>query len=129
MTPAAPAAPERIDILDEFAVDGGEPVPIRLLGVDCDVRRQFTGAEAVKFYALAERVQIEELLSLITSDGPGLWEQVGQLTPEHAAKALNRIINLSELHKGELLAPLPWSALSSPTAGAQPSPESSTTTD
>lgn len=129
--PARPAAPavDRVDILDEFGTADEPPVPITLLGVDAEVRRSYTGAEAVAMYRLAADTQFEDLLTLLTSDGPGLWAKIGTLIPEHAAKALNRIIKISGLHEGELLAPLPWSALPNPAAGALPTPESDATTD
>ncbi|MEU1432128.1 hypothetical protein ABZ412_34180 [Nocardia sp. NPDC005746] len=126
-TSAAPAAPgvDRVDVLAELGTGDQPPVPITLLGVDADVRRTFTGAEAVTFYRLIGENEFEAMLSLITSDGPGLWAEIAALTPAHAATALNRIINISGLHSGELLAPLPLSGYIAPTAGAQPSPESS----
>ncbi|MGW4119890.1 hypothetical protein [Nocardia sp. NPDC004711] len=122
--PAA-AAVDRVDVLAELATGDQPPVPITLLGVDADVRRSFTGGEAVQFYQLVAEMEFEAMLSLITSDGPALWAKIAGLTPAHATTALNRIINLSELHSGELLAPLPLSGYIDPTAGAQPSPESS----
>lgn len=127
-TSAAPAAPERIDILDDLGINAGPPQPISLLGVECDVRRRFTGAEVVHFFKLAGNLELGAMLTLITSDGPALWAKIEEIDPDNAAKALNRIINISGLHEGKLLAPLPLSAFTSPTAGAQPSPESSTTT-
>ncbi|WP_146165191.1 hypothetical protein [Nocardia elegans] len=125
-------APERIGILDELGVDGGDPQPIALLGVECDVRRRFTGDEAAMFYHLLLNDKIDEALTLITSatDGPALWEKIRVLSPDHAARALNRITAISGIYpEGEPFAPRPLPSYSSPAAGAQPSPESSTTTD
>ncbi len=118
-----------MNILEELAVDGGDPVPITLLGVDADVRRRFTGDEAAMVHQLALTNEFEQMLSLITDDGPGLWAKISPLSPEHAAKAMNRIVNLSGLHEGELLAPAPWLASPTRTAGAPPSPASGTTTE
>ncbi|MCU1640915.1 MAG: hypothetical protein JWN03_1190 [Nocardia sp.] len=122
VAPAVPAS-DRVDILDDLGTSAEPPVPITLLGVEADVRRSFSGAEAVKFYQLISTTELEAMLSLITSDGPGLWAKISEFTPAHATTALNRIINLSGLHSGELLAPLPLSGYMVPTAGAQPSPD------
>lgn len=118
-----------MNILDELAVDGGEPVPITLLGVDADIRRQFTGDEAATFFQHTSENKLEEMLSVVAGeDGPALWEKIQALSPEHAAKALNRITNLSGLHEGKLFAPVPWSASLNQAGGALPSPESSAIT-
>ncbi|PEH74640.1 hypothetical protein CRM89_00380 [Nocardia sp. FDAARGOS_372] len=125
-TKPAPAA-EAIDILADFGTDEKPPVPIRLGGVEADVRRGFSGDEVVQFHKLLSRGEFEQMLTLITTDGPGLWQFIADLNPDLASKAMNRIINLSELAEGNLLAPLPGYGMTNP-AGAQPSPESSTTT-
>ncbi|WP_280193560.1 hypothetical protein [Nocardia farcinica] len=81
----------------------------------------------MQFHKLLSRGEFEQMLTLITTDGPGLWQFIADLNPDLASKAMNRIINLSELAEGNLLAPLPGYGMTNP-AGAQPSPESSTTT-
>ncbi|TLF72923.1 hypothetical protein [Nocardia cyriacigeorgica] len=129
-TPPAAARrtqPEPIDILAEFNTEEKPPVPIRLGEVEADVRRGFSGDEVVRFHRLVGETKFGEVLELITTNGAQLWEFIGSLTPEYASKALNRIINVSELYEGNLLAPLPGFAPNP--AGAPPSPESATTTE
>ncbi|MBF5002218.1 hypothetical protein IRT45_34440 [Nocardia sp. BSTN01] len=130
-TPAAPAAPERIGILDELGVDGGDPQPIALLGVECDVRRRFTGDEAATFLHYLIGDKFEEALTLLTTDGPALWAKIRELDPAHAAVAMNRITKIAGIYdaEGEPFAPRRLPSFSSPAAGAQPSHESSATTD
>ncbi|WP_418346167.1 hypothetical protein [Rhodococcus pyridinivorans] len=110
-TPAEPAAPtppvepvvERFDIVEELAVDGGEPQPIVLFGVEADVRRKFTGAEAAVFHGHLAQNRVREALDVIT-DGAGqaLWDATKHLTPEPVARLLNKVIALSGLNEGEL---------------------------
>ncbi|WP_280448487.1 hypothetical protein [Nocardia brasiliensis] len=120
-------APEPIDILAEFGTAEKAPVPVKVGTVECDVLRGFSGDQAVEFHRLVGAMQFDEMLELITTKGAELWEYIGALTPEFASKVMNRLINLSELYEGNLLAPLP--GYGSNPAGAQPSPESSTTTE
>jgi len=114
-TPAAPAAPtpeptattepavERFDILEELAVNGGEPQPIALFGVEADVRRTFTGQEAATFHGHLAKDRIREAIDVIT-DGAGqaLWDAVAHLSPDVVARLLNKVIALSGLSEGEL---------------------------
>lgn len=124
---AAVPAPEPVDILAEFGTDEKPPVPIRVGKIECDVLRGFSGDQAVEFHSLVAAQKFGEMLDLITTNGAALWEYIGELTPDYASKVLNKIINLSELYEGNLLAPLP--GFGTNPAGAQPSPESTTTTD
>jgi len=124
---AAVPAPEPIDLLADWGTEEKSPVPIRLGAVEADVLRGFSGEQVVAFHNLVAATKFDEMLALITTDGEGLWEFIGNLTPDYASKALNRIINLSEIYSGELLAPLPGFGMNP--AGAQPSPESTTTTE
>ncbi|MHC3368761.1 hypothetical protein AAI421_18210 [Rhodococcus aetherivorans] len=105
-TPSEPAV-ERFNVLDVLATEPAPPVPIRILDVEASVRCEFTGEEAVKFYALVAARDFEGVLELITDAGKAIYQQIGQLNPGSFAKVLNRIIELSTLHEGELLAPLP----------------------
>lgn len=124
--PAPPAA-ERIDILEILRTEDLEPVPITFRGVDTEIRRSYTGEEAVEFLALVGDRKFPEVLDLIApGSGIALWEKIGPLAPEHAAKILNRFFELSTLHEGELLAPLPASFTK--VAGARPTPDSGATT-
>lgn len=120
-------APEPIDILADFGTEEKSPVPIRLGDVEADVRRGFSGEEVVQFHKLLTAVELEQVLDLITTDGSRLWGFIRALTPELASKAINRIINLSELAEGNLLAPLPGYGMT-PSGGAQSLPESTATT-
>lgn len=124
---AAVPEPERLDILAEFGTAEKPPVPIKLGSVKADVLRGFSGEQVVEFHRLVGEMRFAEMLELITTAGEKLWEFIGGLTPDHASKALNRIINLSEIYVGELLAPLP--GFGTNPAGAPPSPESTATTD
>ncbi|MCM6778029.1 hypothetical protein NDR87_30960 [Nocardia sp. CDC159] len=119
--------PQPIDILADFGTDEKPPLPIKLGTVEADVLRGFSGEQVVKFHQLVGEMKFDEMLDLITTDGAGLWEIIGGLTPAYASKALNRIIKLSEIYAGELIAPLPGFGMDP--AGAQPSPESTATTD
>ncbi|WP_064257113.1 hypothetical protein [Rhodococcus sp. HS-D2] len=100
--PAEPAV-ERFDILAELAVDGGEPQPIVLFGVEADVRRTFTGEEAATFHGHLAKNHVREAIDVIT-DGAGeaLWEATKHLPPEVVARLLNKVIALSGLSEGEL---------------------------
>ncbi|MEV6555868.1 hypothetical protein AB0M22_09140 [Nocardia sp. NPDC051756] len=124
---AAVPAPEPIDILAEFGTEEKSPVPIKVGTIECEVLRGFSGDQAVEFHRLVGAAQLEQVLELITTDGAGLWAFIGQQTAEYASKILNKLINLSELYEGNLLAPLPGYGPNP--AGAQPSPESNTTTE
>lgn len=124
---AAVQAPEPIDILGEFETVEKPSVPIKLGKVACDVLRGFSGEQVVEFHRLIGATEFGPMLELITTNGAALWEFIGGLTPDYASKALNRIINLSELYEGNLLAPLP--GFGSNPAGVLPSPESTTTTE
>lgn len=120
-------APEAIDILAEFGTEEKPPVPIKLGDVEAEVRRGFSGDEVVQFHKHVNTGEFEKMLELITTNGAGLWGFIYALNPDMASKAMNRIITLSELSEGNLLAPLPGYG-TIPTGGAQPSQESNTTT-
>ncbi|MFE7799006.1 hypothetical protein [Nocardia sp. NPDC057440] len=119
--------PAPIDILADFQTEEKPPLPIKLGSVEADVLRGFTGEQVVEFHRLVGAMEFEQMLELITTNGAALWEFVGGLTPDYASKALNRIISLSELYEGNLLAPLP--GFGTNPVGAQPSPESTATTE
>ncbi|EOM78097.1 hypothetical protein DW322_11295 [Rhodococcus rhodnii] len=120
-------AEDRFDLLAELATDEQEPELVTLLGVDADIRRSYTGEEAVTFLALVERKDFPAALDLIAgAAGPALWEKIGAMASAHAAKVLNRLFVMSTLTEGELLAPLPTSFAGM--AGARPSPGSGATT-
>lgn len=103
--PNPPAEPvvDRFDILEELAVEGGEPQPIVLFGVEADVRRTFTGEEAATFHGHLAKNRIREAIDVIT-DGAGqaLWDAVVHLPPDVVARLLNKVIALSGLSEGEL---------------------------
>lgn len=124
---AAVPAPEPIDILEDFGTAEKPAQPIKLGSVLAEVRRGYSGEEVIEFHQLIAETKLDEMLTLITNNGPALWEFIGKLTPEHASKALNRIINLSELYEGNLLAPSPDFGMNP--AGALPSPASTATTE
>lgn len=102
-TPPVEPAVERFDILEELAVEGGEPQPIVLFGVEADVRRTFTGEEAATFHGHLAKDRIREAIDVIT-DGAGqaLWDAVVHLQPHVVARLLNKVIALSGLSEGEL---------------------------
>ncbi|OZE77226.1 hypothetical protein CH305_18495 [Rhodococcus sp. 15-649-2-2] len=110
---AEPAATvERLDLLDCLATEPLPPLEVTLLGVDADIRREFTGKESVRFFQLLNAGKHLSMLQLIVGDdaGAALWEKVSPpVPPAHAAKVINRIVNLSTLAEGEILAPLPTS--------------------
>ncbi|MEV0247969.1 hypothetical protein AB0H76_15355 [Nocardia sp. NPDC050712] len=124
---AAVPTPEPLDLLAEFRTEEKTPVPIKLGTIEADVLRGFSGEQAIEFYRLVAAMDFAGMLALITTDGEGLWEFVGKLPPEHCSAILNKVINLSELHEGNLLAPLPGYGMD--LAGAQPSPLSTDTTE
>lgn len=118
---------DRFDLLSVLETDEQEPEPITFMGVDADIRRTFSGEEAVKFLSLIDAKDFEGVLTLIAGDtGPALWKKVGQLPSAPAAKVMNKLINMSTLHEGELIAPLP--AFFAGMAGARPSQDSSSST-
>jgi len=123
---SAAASDPAIDLLADFGTEEKPPVPIKLDGVEADVLRGYSGKQAVEFHRLVGAMEFDKMLELITTNGAALWEYVGGLTPEYASVVLNKIINLSELHEGNLLAPLPGYGMNP--AGAQPSPLSTDTT-
>ncbi|MFI6368710.1 hypothetical protein ACIBG0_39015 [Nocardia sp. NPDC050630] len=124
---AAVKAPEPIDLLADFGTEEKPPVPVKLGKVEADVLRGFSGDQVVEFHRAVGETRFEDALSIVTTDGSAMWEFIGNLTPEYASKALNRIFNLSEIYEGELIAPLP--GFGNLPAGARPSPESTTTTE
>lgn len=111
-TQSEPAV-ERFNVLDVLAQDGGEPTPITLFGVDADVRRNFTGEEAVKFYAHMSNNELIDALNVIT-DGAGqaLWDAVmnAKLNTKITADLLNKVISMSGLSEGEIVPLSPPSA-------------------
>ena len=120
-------APEPIDIFAEFSTEEKPPVPIRVGKVDADVRRGFTGDEVTKFHALLNANEFEAVFDLITTNGAGIWAEISPLLPDLASKAINKIVKVSEIYEGEATAPL-LGYMTDP-AGAQPSPESTATTE
>lgn len=100
-------AVERFNVLDVLATEPAPPVPITLLGIDASVRREFSGEEAVKFWAYIAERDFEAVLELVTDQGKAIFEKIGRLNPANFAKVMNRILELSTLSEGELLAPLP----------------------
>ncbi|WP_159840215.1 hypothetical protein [Nocardia sp. CY41] len=124
---AAVPAPEPVDILAEFGTQEKPPVPIKVGKVECDVLRGFSGDQAVEFHRLVGETKFEDLLNLITTNGSALWQVIGEMTPDFASRVLNKLINLSELYEGNLLAPSPGFGMNP--AGAQPSQESTATTE
>lgn len=124
---AAVPALEPLDLLAEFETEDKPPVPIKLGPVECDVRRGFSGDDAVEFHRLVAVMEYEQMLELITTSGKALWAFIGQQTPEYASKIMNRLINLSELYEGNLLAPLP--GYGNLPAGAPSSQQSTDTTE
>ncbi|MGW5387207.1 hypothetical protein [Nocardia sp. NPDC003963] len=125
--PKLTAVPEPIDIFAEFSTEEKPPVPIRVGKVDADVRRGFTGDEVTRFHALLNANEFEAVFDLITTNGAGIWAEISPLLPDLASKAINKIVKVSEIYEGEATAPL-LGYVNNP-AGAQPSPESSTTTE
>lgn len=118
---------DRFNLADVLAVGSEPPSPVTLFGVDAEIRRAYSGEEAAKFFALAGEKNYGEMLSLLTDKGPELWEKVGKLNTSQAAAVLNKIIEISGLYEGKLLAPMP--AFSQGVAGAQHTQDSSATTD
>ena len=96
-------AVERFDILEELAIDGGEPLPITIRGVDTEVRRSYTGEEAATFHALIAANKVIDAIDLITGGaGRVIWDAVDMLPPAIVAKLLNKVISMSGLSEGEL---------------------------
>jgi len=97
------AEPERFDICDELAVDEGEPLPARMLGVEFEIRRSYTGEEAARYHGLTAANRIREAIDLITGgSGDEIWEKIKPLPSAPAARLLNKIISLSGLDEGKL---------------------------
>lgn len=124
---AAVPTPEPVDLLADFETVEKPPLPITLATIEADVKRGYSGAEAVEFYRLLGALDFGGVLDLITTNGPALWDYIGKLTPDMCSAVLNKIIGLSELSAGNLLAPLPGYGMNP--AGAQPSPVSTGTTE
>ncbi|WP_182357780.1 hypothetical protein [Tomitella gaofuii] len=117
----------RLDLTDALALGGKPPVPVTFQGVDAEVRREYTGAEVVDFYEALQDSRIGDVIKMIVGadTADALWEKVAALPPGPATVVVNRLVNLSELAEGEVVAPLP--ALLG-MDGAQPSQDSAGTT-
>lgn len=102
--------PNRFDLLSILDTAENEPEPITFRGVDADIRRSYTGEEVIKFQHLIDEKDFSGVLTLMAGDaGEALWGEIGKLNTLHASKVLNKIINMSTLHEGEIIAPLPAS--------------------
>ena len=117
---------DAFDLLSVLGKSGGDPRPIKLLGIRGNVFREFTGEQAIEFSALITKHDYLALLNLITDCGDELWEKISPLAPQYAAELLNALVNQSGLHEGKLFA----FSLPSMTgqAGTPPSPDSDAST-
>lgn len=128
--PAEPAVEvDRFDLMEELAVGDGDekPEPITFRGVDADIRQSYEGEDVCAFWLAIDQKDFPAALTVVAGDaGQALWEKIGPLKPDLAARILNKIFDLSKLHEGELIASLPTSFVRM--AGAQRTPDSGTTT-
>ncbi len=123
--PAPAPTPEPVEcfnVLDVLATEPAPPVSIKMFDITASVRREYDGEEAVKFWAYIAERDFKSVLELITDQGEAIFNKIGQLNPANFAKVLNRILELSTLSEGELLAPLP--PFAPRMAGAQRSQDS-----
>ena len=95
---------DAFDLASVLEVDGGPPKPIKLLGVRGNVLRTYTGEQAIAFSSIVAAQEFGTMLELITDVGVELWAKIGPMEPRRAADLLNKIVELSGLHEGKLLA-------------------------
>lgn len=102
---------ERIDLAAVLGLDGGDPLPVTLGGVDAEIRRRYSGDEAVLFGTYAAENKFPEIFALVFEGdrGPKVWDQVSKMSTAHASEIINTIINHTGLFEGKLVAPLPTS--------------------
>ena len=117
---------DAFDLASVLEVDGGAPKPIKLLGVRGHVLRTYTGEQAIAFSSIVAAQEFGVMLELITDVGEDLWAKIGPMEPRRAAELLNKIVEMSGLHEGKLLA---FSLPSEPgTVGTPLSPDSAAST-
>ena len=129
VVPSAEAVPEtveRYNIADVLAVGSEPPLPVTLFGADFEIRRTYSGEEAAEFFKLTGSKNYLDMLNMVTDKGAEVWGKIGGLNATQAAAALHKILELSGLFEGKLLAPLP--AYTQGMAGAQHTQDSSLTT-
>ncbi|WP_072689268.1 hypothetical protein [Rhodococcus marinonascens] len=115
--PAAPAgdpSPEvesdRFDLLSALDTENLESIQATFRGIDIDIRRTFTGEEAVRFMAHVAATRFDSALEIIVGDvAPELLRAFTELTVTHCSAMLNKVFETSGLAEGEIVAPLPAS--------------------
>lgn len=107
--PRKKVVPARLDLAAHLKVNGGAPTPVTLLGVDAEIRRVYTGEEALAFGTLAAERLYAEIFDLILGpdNGPKLWELITKMAIHNATDIINTIVSESGLFEGKLVAPLP----------------------
>lgn len=122
------ADPDAFDLLDALGTDEQPPVPVRLLGVNAEVRRTYSAAEDLKFTELLRQRRVKEALAiLVGDDAEALSAKIDELSIEQGVKVVNRLAKISTLFEGEALALSPTSVQRMVGAPATPSSDGSTT--
>lgn len=99
--------PEAFDLLSILGTENPQPPqPVKLFGVEADIRRNFTGEEDLEFTAMLKQGRVADALKLLAGDedGQALANQIAKLNYEQGAKVVNYLAKLSTLYVGEVLA-------------------------
>ncbi|RVW03009.1 hypothetical protein [Rhodococcus xishaensis] len=116
-TPEAEA--NRFDLLSVLDTESLEPIQATFRGIDVDIRRSFTGEEAVRFMAHVAATRLDAALEIIVGEvASELLQALAELSVTHCSALLNKVFEMSGLTEGEIVAPLPASYTGM--AGAQP---------
>ncbi|MCJ0906227.1 hypothetical protein [Rhodococcus sp. ARC_M6] len=118
-----PKVVEPVEVVDEIVDDAFDllsvldtedlpPVRAKLVDVNVDIRRSYSGTEAIQFSELLRTDQIELAMQLIAGKegGAAIAKHLGTFTIEQAMKIVNKLANMSNLISGETFALLPASA-------------------
>ncbi|MFF8327879.1 hypothetical protein ACH49M_21280 [Rhodococcus qingshengii] len=119
---------DTFDLLSVLDTEDLPPVPIKIRDAKLEIRRSYSGEEAIRFAELLRTDQIEAAMKLIAGDegGAAITRHLGTFTVEQAMKIVNKLANISTLILGETFALLPASVRGMD--GAQPSPDANATT-
>lgn len=102
---------DTFDLLSVLDTEDLPPVPIKIRDAKLEIRRSYSGEEAIRFGELLRTDQIEAALKLIAGDegGSAIARHLGDCSIGQAVKLINKLGNISTLTSGEALALLPAS--------------------
>ncbi|MCQ4148673.1 hypothetical protein [Rhodococcus qingshengii] len=102
---------DSFDLLTVLETDDLPPLPVVLRGVKAQIRRSYSGDEAVKFTEYMRHKQVDEALTLMAGEeqGKAISVALTAFSIEQGLKLFNQIAKMSTLTVGEALAFFPAS--------------------